>query len=176
MTLDEKSERFKREIAPHLPDAYNLARWLTGDAADADDAMQDAALRAYRFANRVEAGKGRAWLYQIVRNCCYTLLRLRTDHRDLAEVPEVPDPSASAESQMALEASAEELRAALQRLPPEYREALILREWEELSYREIAQIMEVPEGTVMSRLSRARALLRRELTTPERSLHASRNR
>jgi len=175
---DENAALFDREIAPHLAAAYNLARWLTGSAPDAEDVMQDACLRAFRFAARVRSGPGKAWLYQIVRNCSYTALgRRRESHRELdAALLETADPTPTAEARLANEATAEELRAALERLPVEFREALILREWEELSYREIAEITDVPEGTVMSRLARARQHLRRELEGQERSKHASRNR
>jgi RNA polymerase sigma-70 factor (ECF subfamily) len=154
---------FEREIAPHIPAAYNLARWLSGNGADADDALQEASLRAYRFIDRVRAGEGKAWLFQIVRNCCFTAIRSRRGHRDLEDIPEPADPQPSPESQLEIEATAQELRSALERLPAEFREVLILREWEELSYREIADITAVPEGTVMSRLARARARLRKEL-------------
>jgi RNA polymerase sigma-70 factor (ECF subfamily) len=163
------AQRFRREIAPHLPAAYNLARWLTGSQPDAEDALQEASLRAYRFADRVENGKGRAWLFRIVRNCCYTSLRRRSNFRELDTALEIADPGANAEEKLAVEAGAEELRAALEKLAPEFREALVLREWEELSYEEIAHVTGVPEGTVMSRLSRARKHLRENLK--ERSSH-----
>jgi RNA polymerase sigma factor (sigma-70 family) len=161
--------RFAAEILPHLDAAYNLARWLARNDADAQDVVQDAYLRAFRFFGGFEGRNARAWLLSIVRNAFYSSLAAREQHESLpedgdvaAEIAELAGP----ESPETLLIRGDERRLvneAIAALPPEFREALVLRELEELSYREIAEVTGVPIGTVMSRLSRARALLRRAL-------------
>jgi len=151
---------------PHLDAAYNLARWLARDRDLADDIVQDAMVRAFRAFDSLRGEDAKPWLLTIVRNCHRTLL---AQNRRRAHVPlpeedgempairaEEPDPEVTA----ANTSDARKLRAAIATLPEEFRETLILREMEDLSYREIAEVAGVPIGTVMSRLARARAMLR----------------
>lgn len=157
--MDEQRRRFEQLVLPHLGAAYNLARWLA--AQDAEDVAQDAMLRAYRAFNGFRGGDAKAWLLTIVRNCHYTALGRKRKTVTLPEgesdiASDAPDPEVSA-----IDADrARKLNRAIAALPDEFREALVLREMEDMSYREIADITGVPIGTVMSRLSRARALLR----------------
>jgi RNA polymerase sigma-70 factor (ECF subfamily) len=159
---------------PHLDAAYNLARWLTRNDHDAQDVVQDAYLRAFRFFEGFHGSEGRAWLLTIVRHTCYSWLEKNRP----AEVTGGFDEEGSAEDRpgfdpdmMAAEGGNPEaialqnahrriLNQAISALPLGFREVLILRELEDLSYREIARVVDVPVGTVMSRLARARALLR----------------
>jgi RNA polymerase sigma-70 factor, ECF subfamily len=158
---------FEELMLPHMDAAYNLARWLLRDPHDAEDALQDACLRAYRAMDRFKGVDGRPWLLTIVRNVCYS--RMRQEGREPA--PESFDDEAHgsthdpAEANAAewLEANGELLRKSLERLPDEYREVIVLHEIEGLPYREIATVAEIPIGTVMSRLARARRRLRTEL-------------
>jgi RNA polymerase sigma-70 factor (ECF subfamily) len=155
-------------MLPHLPAAYNLARWLTRNEHDAEDLAQEAYLRALRSFDGFRGGDGRAWLLTIVRNSCYTWLR---QHRmeDLTEVfdEEIHNlgrDSSNPETLLLEAADAQLLRQALEELPVEFREVLVLRELEGMSYREIADLISVPVGTVMSRLARGRERLERQLT------------
>jgi RNA polymerase sigma-70 factor (ECF subfamily) len=159
--------RFERLVLPHLDAAHNLARWLTRDEHDAADVVQEAYLRAYQFFGGHHGEEGRAWLLKIVRNTCYTWLR---KNRSAGTVPlkdEMLQAVAGAASGPEVEASVQErqqlLHQAIGDLPAEYREALVLRELEGMSYKEIAAIADVPLGTVMSRLSRAREKLHERL-------------
>jgi RNA polymerase sigma-70 factor (ECF subfamily) len=159
--VDEPDRRaaFERTFLPHLPAAYNLARWLTRADADAEDVVQDAYLRAFRSFGGFYGGDGRAWFLAIVRNTGLTWLRRNRP-------PTVPFDEAlhggSADPAPA-GGDSETLRSALAELPPEFREAVVLRELEGLSYKEVAAVTGVPIGTVMSRLSRGRGLLRQKL-------------
>ena len=146
---------------PHLDAAYNLARWLAGNEHDAADIVQESCMRAFRFAGGVRGGNDRAWLLAIVRNTACTWLK---KNRPRAMVPIDDDELAGIEDQsIAVNpfqgADKDALRAAVEMLPLEFREALVLRELEGLSYKEIAEVAEVPVGTVMSRLARARRQL-----------------
>lgn len=162
---DERAGRFERDVVPHLDSAYNLARWLTGNDADAEDVMQDAAMRAFRFAHELRsADEARAWLLQIVRNASYTWLGKMRRYVALPDDAEAVDPEAGPEERLHQEATAGQLRLAMERLAPEFREVLVLREIDEMSYDEIARVAGIPMGTVMSRLARARAHLRRRLS------------
>lgn len=172
---DELSQRFDAITAPHLDAAYNLARWLTRNPHDAEDIVQEAYLRAWRFFDGFRGGDGRAWLLKIVRNTFYSSLpgaaeAALSPHPDgVAALDEIADESAlgsNPETLLLREAGRQQLEQQLLALPAEFREALVLRELEDLSYREIATITEVPIGTVMSRLSRARALLRTRMQAP----------
>jgi RNA polymerase sigma-70 factor (ECF subfamily) len=156
-----KRSRFEQTVLPHLDAAYNLARWLTRDDADAEDVMQEAYLRAFRFFDGFHGDNSRAWLLKIVRNSCYTW---RQQNRVRALATEFDEQVHSGESEtpeiiLLGTVNTQLLKRALETLPPEFREAVILRELEGFSYREIADITEVPVGTVMSRLARARKRL-----------------
>ncbi|WDD93944.1 RNA polymerase sigma factor [Burkholderia sp. FERM BP-3421] len=165
-----RSLRFQQLALPHLDAAYNLARWLCGNASDAEDVVQEACLRAYRFFDAFHGDSARAWLLTIVRRTWYTEWRRRAQARETAALAEAEGELDAAEPDgwdvgadpQALLIRAEDARRvheALARLPAEYREVLVLREMEDLSYREIAAIADVPLGTVMSRLARARRRL-----------------
>jgi len=159
--LQGKHELFERTVLPYLTSAYNLARWLTRNEHDAQDIVQEAFLRALRSFDTFTVGRdARAWLLTIVRNSCRTWYRQNrsretTPERDVDSQPAVAawsDPEALLIENL----NSQLIHQAMEQLPFEYREILILRELEELSYKEIAQIVEIPLGTVMSRLSRAR--------------------
>ena len=163
---------FEQVALPHLDAAYNLARWLTGNEPDAQDVVQEAYLRAFRFFSGFRGGDARAWLMRIVRNTCYTWLHVNRPLQVAKEFEENlfrPDSCApNPEEAMLQNDSSTLVRKALEKLPPNYREVLILRELEGLSYKEIADITGMPAGTVMSSLSRARGRLRQILTGPMR--------
>jgi len=158
---------FEQHLLPHLDAAYNLARWLLRDPHAAEDAVQDACLRAYRAFGRFRGPDSRAWLLTIVRNVCYS--QLRKNRREPAPTPFEDDAHGStydpaeANALAWREVKSELLRQGLERLPPEFREAIVLHELEGFSYREIATVVEIPVGTVMSRLARARRKLQTEL-------------
>lgn len=158
----------------HLDAAYNLGRWLLGNEQDAADAVHDAYLRAARSAHTYAGGNARAWWLAIVRNCCLAKLSTRRRERQLHSVEtinamNVAPRGGDNEVEERVEAAQRGalMSRHLQALPPEFREALVLREIEDLSYREIADVLQVPIGTVMSRLARGRALLQRALATQE---------
>lgn len=156
-------ERFNACVLPHLDAAYNLARYLVRDPHDAEDAVQEAFLRAIRHFGGFRGADGRAWLLTIVRNTCFTQLGRRRPAGDRIEFDEkIHSPEAEApepEAALANALAAESVRAGLDRLAVEFREVLVLRELEGLSYKEIAQVAGVPIGTVMSRLARGRKQL-----------------
>jgi RNA polymerase sigma-70 factor, ECF subfamily len=158
---------FEQAVLPHLDAAYNLARWLTRNEQDAQDSVQEAFLRAFRFFPGFRGGDARAWLLKIVRNTCYTWLRANRPLQDATEFDEnlVPaDYHAPNPEELVLQNDSSTLvRKALENLPTSFREVLILREIEGMSYREIADISGMPVGTVMSSLSRAREGLRQSL-------------
>jgi RNA polymerase sigma-70 factor (ECF subfamily) len=159
---------FEQAVLPHLDAAYNLARWLMRNEQDAQDVAQEAYLRAFRFFPGFRGGDARAWLLKIVRNTCYTWLHANRPLQEAAEFDEnlcttdscPPNP----EEAVLQNDSNTLLRKALEKLPQNYREVLILRELEGMSYKEIADITGMPAGTVMSSLSRARGRLRQTLT------------
>jgi RNA polymerase sigma-70 factor, ECF subfamily len=165
---DSRSEEeFERLLLPLLPSAYNLARWLTRRDHDADDVVQEAFLRAYRFFPSFRGADARPWLLAIVRNTCWTWLRANRPHEsaeDLEGADEPVEPAASAEESLLRRADGARLTRALEELPAEFREVVVLRELEELSYREI--VAGIPIGTVMSRLARARRRLQAALARP----------
>jgi RNA polymerase sigma-70 factor, ECF subfamily len=158
---------FEREVLPHLDAAYNLARWLTRNEQDAQDAVQEACLRAFRYFPGMRGGPARPWLMKIVRNTCYTWLRANRPLQEAAEFDEnlfPPDFRAPDPEEAVLQSdNGAVVRKALEELPVNFREVLILREIKGMSYKEIAEIIGVPIGTVMSSLSRARSLLRQIL-------------
>ncbi|KVD83856.1 RNA polymerase subunit sigma [Burkholderia sp. ABCPW 14] len=163
-----RSERFRALALPHLDAAYNLARWLCGNASDAEDVVQEACMRAFRFLDSCRGDNARPWLLTIVRHTWYAEWRRRANAREVAsadalDAADSPDDwHPAAEDPLALLMRSEDVHRvndALAKLPPEYREVLVLREMEDLSYREIAAVADVPVGTVMSRLARARRRL-----------------
>lgn len=156
-----KMARFELLVVPQMRSAYNLARWLTRNDHDAEDAVQEAYLRAYRFFDDFRGGDARAWLLAIVRNTCYSWLRQNRRTELVVEdaAREFADTQANPEVLQMKKADEQTLRAALEALPVEFREAIVLRELEGLSYKEIGAVTGVPVGTVMSRLARARERL-----------------
>jgi RNA polymerase sigma-70 factor (ECF subfamily) len=163
--LSEHS-RFEQQVLPHLDAGYNLARWLTRDAHDAEDVVQDACVRAMQYVDALRAGDARAWFLTIVRHACYDWFRRNRPPEIIADDGSAVDAAVDAEAlspEQALLRGADSraLADALAALPLRYREVVVLRELEELSYKEIARIADIPIGTVMSRLARARALLQR---------------
>jgi RNA polymerase sigma-70 factor, ECF subfamily len=166
--MDDKRQRFEAQALPHLDSAYNLARWLARPPADADDIVQDAMLRAYRGFDSVRGREVKPWLLAIVRNCFLTAagqarqranMPLPSDDLENGEIAiadDAPDPEVST----ILTDQSRKLSKVIASLPHEFREVLVLREMEDLSYRDIAEVTRVPIGTVMSRLARARSLLK----------------
>ncbi len=164
-----KRERFEQTVLPHLDAAYNLARCLTRNDQDAQDVTQEACLRAFRFFDGYQGGNMRAWFLTIVRNTCYTWLHQNrapggSDEVFDEEIHSTDESGgASPEIQALAGADRETLRRALEELPEVFREVLVLRELEGMSYKEIADVSSVSLGTVMSRLARARTRLRQAL-------------
>jgi len=156
--------RFEALVLPHLNAAYNLARWLTRDTHDAEDVVQEASLRALKYLDSLKREDARAWFHTIVRHAFYDWCKRNRPAQivadDGAAIDSAVDPDAMDPAEAALRAAeSKTLADAIAALPLAFREVLILREMEELSYKEIARIADIPVGTVMSRLSRARALL-----------------
>ena len=163
--LSEQSKvvRFEDIALPHLSAAYNLARWLVHNDQDAEDLVQEAFLRAFKSFSGYYGGNSRAWVLTIVRNTCYTWLR---NNRVLGLAEPIDDmldelelDLADPEMLLLRSVDAQMVRQALQELPVEFREVMVLREMEDLSYKEIANVIDVPLGTVMSRLARGRKRL-----------------
>jgi RNA polymerase sigma-70 factor (ECF subfamily) len=178
VTAAASSARVSALAEEHLDATYNLGRWLLGNEQDAADAVHDAFVRATRSAHTYAGGNARAWWLAIVRNCCLASLKTRRREVPGVAVETIVDAGVdTAANDVESTVQAAERTRAIERqlraLPVEFREALILREIEDLSYREIADVLDVPIGTVMSRLSRGRALLQKALAprTPEGDLH-----
>jgi RNA polymerase sigma-70 factor (ECF subfamily) len=150
---------------PHVDAAYNLARWLLHNSTDAEDIVQESCLRAFAAMGTFTDGDARAWLLKIVRNTCFTWMRKKgrwveaTEH----ELEEIPAGGDEPDAALLRSANVESVRSAIQRLAPEFRELIVLREMEGLSYKDLAEMTGVPIGTVMSRLSRARGRLAHDL-------------
>jgi RNA polymerase sigma-70 factor, ECF subfamily len=161
-------ERFEHLVLPHMDAAYNLARWLVGNPADAQDIVQEAFLRALRFFDAFRGGDSRAWLLKIVRNTSYSWVRKNRPAQLTDEFDETihsdETSSENAEVKLLTRAESERVRNALEALPVTFREVLVLREIEGLSYKEISEVTGVTMGTVMSSLSRARQRLRDQLS------------
>jgi len=165
--MGERRGRFEAEVLVHLDAAYRFARWLGRSEADAEDVVQEAMLRAWRAFEALREPDAKAWLLAIVRNCAASLHQ-REQRRAQVPLPEEHEPDAAAlvapsgdpESAAAQLEQQRVLRRLLAELPEEQREVLVLRELEELNYREIAAVINAPIGTVMSRLARARGALR----------------
>ncbi len=165
--MDDKRARFEAQVLPHLDAAYRYARWLARSRHNADDVLQEAALRAYRSFDDLRGADGKAWLLTIVRNCHLTAWKQRL-RRKSVPLPENEDEDGDAMGAQTSDPETEAIHRDQQRmlqrllegLPEEHREVLVLREIEDLDYREIATVTNLPMGTVMSRLARARAALR----------------
>ena len=160
---------FQQRVLPHLDAAYNLARWLTRSTHDAEDVVQEACMRALKYAGSLNSGDARPWFLTIVRHAFYDWCRrnrpVEIAPDDGTAIETAVDPHAVDPEQAALRrAESKALGEAIDALPLVFREVLILRELEELSYKEIARIVDIPIGTVMSRLARARALLQGSTT------------
>jgi RNA polymerase sigma-70 factor (ECF subfamily) len=177
-SLNEQSRnaKFERLFVTHLDAAYDLARWLTRDERNAEDVVQEAFLRAVKFMDGFRGENARVWLLAIVRNTYYTWLRKNYAHGQSVPLDEENmsaddseasyagnEASASAEHLLHQKDAKRLINQALERLPDEFREVIVLRELEDLSYKEIAAVAEIPIGTVMSRLARARKLLLQHL-------------
>jgi RNA polymerase sigma-70 factor, ECF subfamily len=171
LATDPGTRRFELLAMPHLDAAFNLARWLTGNTADAEDVTQDAYLRALRYFATFRDGNFRVWLLSIVRNSFLDWVKDNRSARHLFQpVPDDADwadPAPGPEAMLLDRVDGETLNALMTRLPSEYREVLILREFEDLSYKDIATVIGLPVGTVMSRLSRARQALRHAWASQE---------
>lgn len=164
--------RFEMLTLPHLDAAFNLARWLTRNDQDADDVVQDAYLRAFRFFAGFDGDDARVWLLAIVRNACFDWMA-RNRRKEIIAVDDFEEMVATTHPDnddvanplaiLVEKSQASMVQQAIESLPMVYREALVMHEFEDLSYKEIATIVSVPVGTVMSRLSRARSLLRVDL-------------
>lgn len=153
-------ERFERIIMPHLDDAYTLARYLVRDDHDAQDVVQDAALRALRYFGGYSGGDARAWLLSIVRNVSFTWRQGTRIDRASVDIADLAVSDDSETDAVAIQSSERKrIISAIESLPSEFREIVVLREVEDLSYKEISTIVGVPVGTVMSRLARARKRL-----------------
>ena len=173
MEQQNKLASFEATVLPHLDAAYNLARWLLHNKADAEDVAQEAVLRAFRFFGSFRGGDGRPWLLTIVRNTCYSYLQKNRSH-ELSlpiedELFDVQSQDPSPEARLIQIDSSEILMKALEQLPVETREIIVLREIEEMSYKEIAEIAGLPIGTVMSRLARGRKRLQELLNRTMRA-------
>jgi RNA polymerase sigma-70 factor (ECF subfamily) len=168
---DQRLERFDQAVLPHLGAAFNLARWLTRNDHDAEDVVQEAYLRAYQFFDGFHGGDGRAWLLRIVRNTCYSWLEKNRPREPAVAFDETKHSAeqkeAGPEVPLVTKEDRDMLRRALEELSPEFRETIVLRELEGLSYKEIAAVTGVPVGTVMSRLARARERLQESLAAPK---------
>jgi RNA polymerase sigma-70 factor, ECF subfamily len=180
---DSKRVRFERSVSPHLNAAYNLARWLTHNEHDAEDVVQEAMLRAFTFFDGFRGVDARSWVLKIVRNTCFTWLQenrrneiVGTTLDELEDAPPAFCYSGLTDDPETLalrRAAARQVNNAIAIIPAEFREVVVLREMEGLSYKEIATVVDAPIGTVMSRLARARAELRRILRLSQRVEGAS---
>jgi RNA polymerase sigma-70 factor, ECF subfamily len=172
--LASKRARFESTVSPHMDAAYNLARWLTGNDHDAEDVLQETMLRTFMYFDGFRGGDARSWVLKIVRNTCFTWLQanrpgeisaMAAEELEDMAAPIVDSGLADDPETLALRRTAAlQLNNAIATVPAAFREVVVLRELEGLSYKEIAAIVDAPVGTVMSRLSRARAELRRILT------------
>ncbi len=172
MTDLTKTQRFEATVMPHLNSAFNLARWLTRSDHDAQDVVQEAYLKAFKYFERFRGGDGRTWLLAIVRNTFYTQYRQRQEHaggeqfdEEFHSLEEVSAPGfANPENTLQGRDDERMINTALERIPVEFREVLVMREMDDLSYRQIADVIGIPIGTVMSRLARGRKLLAQRLS------------
>ena len=167
--MTERTKKFEAIALPHLNSAFNLARWLVRDDHDAQDLVQEAYLRGFRYFDSFQGDDARPWLLGIVRNTCFTWLRARGQMAETVEFDDDRDsvdadvPPGDPEALLMRKQEVGRINGALECLSTVFREAIVLRELEGLSYTEIAAVTDVPIGTVMSRLARARTLLRAAL-------------
>jgi RNA polymerase sigma-70 factor (ECF subfamily) len=177
LTDRQRKARFEEQVLVHLDSAYNLARWIIRDAGLAGDAVQDGCLRAFRAFDQMQGPNARSWFLAVVRSACIDLLREQRGHAveeayDEDRHGHRPAPGsgrvATPEDIAARASDARWLRGCIDSLPREYREVIVLRELEELSYKEISAIVDIPIGTVMSRLARGRDLLQQRMRFAER--------
>ena len=179
---EDKARRFRDAALPHLNDVYTLARYLLHDTSDAEDAVQECYLRALRHFDTFRGPAIKPWLFAILRNVCRSEFArrsggLRCVDQDVDEVdkdggaasPLWQEPQASPEAEVLQQRDAETIRRFVAELPQPFREAIVLREINDLSYREIADVIGIPVGTVMSRLARARSLLRKAWVSEEKT-------
>jgi RNA polymerase sigma-70 factor (ECF subfamily) len=168
VTERQRLDRFEQAVLPHMNAAYNLARWLTRNDSDAEDVVQEACLRAFRYFDGFAGESPKAWLLSILRHTCFTWLA-KNRPAEMTQLDETVSDTMAVGDGGGPDTPERQLLAADERgrldrliaaLPPEFREVIVLREQEELSYREISQITALPVGTVMSRLARARSRLR----------------
>jgi RNA polymerase sigma-70 factor (ECF subfamily) len=165
MADDSRLARFEATVLVHLDAAYGFARWLVSDVSLAEDAVQEACIKALRMFDSRTGPSAKAWFFAVVRNACFDALRSRRRHaldEPLDEELHALSDGTSAESPEAIAMRASDARwihAEIARLPVEFREVIVLRELQELSYKEIGVVVKIPIGTVMSRLSRGRDLL-----------------
>ena len=173
---DDRTSKFETLALPHLDAAYNLARWLLRDDNAAHDVVQDAYVRAFRFFDGMRGGSARPWLLGIVRNACFSWLQAHRREGDFLPFDDERDSGAAhahagsdgnPEDALLRKRDRDRVQQAIEALPPLFREVIVLRELEELGYEEIARIVGVPVGTVMSRLSRGRERLRGALQDRE---------
>jgi RNA polymerase sigma-70 factor (ECF subfamily) len=168
-----RASRFEEIFSAHLDAAYDFARWLTRDERNAEDVVQEACLRAFKSLDGFHGGNGRAWLFTIVRNTYYTWLKKRRvetlsvpfdeETMDGAGLADLESPGQPVDALLQQRDARRLVNSALEQLPEEFREVIVLRELEDLSYKEIAAVAGIPLGTVMSRLARARKLLLQHL-------------
>jgi RNA polymerase sigma factor (sigma-70 family) len=167
--MEKLLQNFEEAVLPHLRAAYNLARWLTRNETDAEDVVQEAYLRAFKHFGSFHGGDGRPWLLAIVRNTCYTWMQHnRSPQLTIPlddQVHDIESKDLNPEAILQQSADTQMIRRALEELPVEFREVLVLRELEGLSYKQIADVAEIPPGTVMSRLARARKRLQQSLAS-----------
>lgn len=164
--MDDRTRQFELVLWPHMRAAYNFARWLVRNDHDAEDIVQEAFAKAFHGMDSFRGGDARAWLLAIVRNATMDFLRRNKPSHEVGwsdKIPEPVDRALDPEHSVLQQSRRDQVSVAISRLPPEFRETLVLREIEELSYKEIAFVLKVPIGTVMSRLCRARNLLVGEL-------------
>jgi RNA polymerase sigma-70 factor (ECF subfamily) len=167
---------FEETVLPHLDAAFNYARWLTRNDADAEDVVQDACVRAIRFLSSLRDDDARAWLFTIVRNAWYSRVSRKANVAEGTRLndgqDERPDNALDPEERLLQQHTIALVRASLEQLPVDFREVIVLREIEGLSYKEIAEVAGVPVGTVMSRLARARERLQTilKLNAPRETL------
>ncbi len=155
---------------PHIAAAYNLARWITRSATDAEDIVQESCLRAFKYFDGFKGGSGQAWLFTIVRNVSFTWLEQHHPMSLNVPLDEQEEEAAGEDPEAALHQAIDGvlLKIALDKLPVEFREVIVLRDMDGLSYKEIALIVDVPLGTVMSRIARGRKRLAQLVSTPDK--------